>query len=205
VKTLNCQYFKDIFINVPLNKDLGVLEKQQYYINFCHKICEECVKRLHLECPNDIACPMCEATQDINYLTHTRWIFNMSISRGFKIQSFREFHDIYAGLQTSLQNNCGPSSSKRPSKPSPFMVLQCTFVEKGYVESLILQKFGIKEHMRVMICFSNIPNKVNNKNNDLQPFWEHPSYMEIWETIYDDPRIIPTLTQGMLLLNGSHI
>ena len=87
----------------------------------------------------------------------------MLISRGFKIQSFWEFHDIYAGLQTFLQNNCGPSSLKRPNKPSPFMVFQCTFVEKGYVESLILQKFGIKEHMRVMICFSNIPNKVNNK------------------------------------------
>ena len=26
VKTLNCQYFKDLFINVPLNKDLDVLE-----------------------------------------------------------------------------------------------------------------------------------------------------------------------------------
>jgi hypothetical protein len=205
VKTLNCQYFKDIFMNVPLNEDLVVLEKQQYYIKFCHKICEECLKRLHLECSNNIACPMCEATQDINYLTHTQWIFNMSISRGFKIQYFQEFHDIYGGLQAFLTNNCGPSPSKRASKPSPFLVLQCTFVEKGYVESSILQKFGIKESMHVIICYSNISNKVNNKNNDLQPFWEHPNYMENWEGIYDDPGIIPTLTQGTLILNGYDI
>jgi hypothetical protein len=46
VKTLNCLYFKDIFINVPLNEDLVVLEKQHYYIKFCYKICEECLKRL---------------------------------------------------------------------------------------------------------------------------------------------------------------
>ena len=56
--------------------------------------------------------------------------------------------------------------------------------------------------MRVMICYSNIPNKVNNKNNDLQPFWEHPNYMENWEEIYDNPEIISTLTQGTLILNG---
>ena len=58
------------------------------------------------------------------------------------------------------------------------MVLQCTFVDKGHFESLILQKFGIKESVRVMMCFSNILNRVNKKNNDLQPFWEHRSYME---------------------------
>jgi hypothetical protein len=89
VKTLSCQYFKDMFINIPLDEDLVVLEIQQYYISFCLKICEECLERLHLECSDHIACPICEETPDFNYLTHTRWIFNMSISKGFKIQNFQ--------------------------------------------------------------------------------------------------------------------
>jgi hypothetical protein len=37
-RTLDCQYFKELFLNVPLNEDLDVLEKQQYYIRFCHKV-----------------------------------------------------------------------------------------------------------------------------------------------------------------------
>jgi hypothetical protein len=85
------------------------------------------------------------------------------------------------------------------------MVLQCTFVHKGYVELSILLKFGIKEDMHVMICFSNIPNKVNKKNNDLQPFWGQPSYIKNWESIYDKPEIITTITKGMLILNGYDI
>jgi hypothetical protein len=80
VKTLNCQYFKNIFINILLNEDLVVFEKQQYYISFYDKVCEECLETLHLECPNYIICPTCEPKQDINYITHTKWIFNMSIS-----------------------------------------------------------------------------------------------------------------------------
>ena len=89
--------------------------------------------------------------------------------------------------------------------PKPFMVLQCSFVDKGYVEPLILQKFGIKVNMRVMISFSNIYNKVNKKNDDLLPFWKNPNYMENWESKYDNPEIIPTQTQGMLILNGYYV
>ena len=32
--------FKELFLNIPLNEDLDVLEKQQYYIRFWHKVCE---------------------------------------------------------------------------------------------------------------------------------------------------------------------
>ena len=46
------------------------------------------------------------------------------------------------------------------------MVLQCKFVDKKYVKSLIFQKFGINKSMHVMIYFFNIPNKVNKKSND---------------------------------------
>ena len=87
----------------------------------------------------------------------------MPISKGFKIHNFGQFHDINTALQTYLKNNLGPSSSTTPSKSSPFSILQGTFVEKELIESLVLQKFGIKGNMRVMISFSNVPNKVNNK------------------------------------------
>ena len=56
-----------------------------------------------------------------------------------------------------------------------------------------------------MISFSIILNKINNKNNNFQPFWEHPSYMENWRSIYKDRGLISTLIQGMFLLNGSYI
>jgi hypothetical protein len=37
-KSLDCQYFQKIFLNIPLKKDLDILDKQQYYIRFCHKV-----------------------------------------------------------------------------------------------------------------------------------------------------------------------
>jgi len=39
------------------------------------------------------------------------------------------------------------------------MVLQCKFICKGLVESETLKQFDIKEDMRVMISFSNVPNE----------------------------------------------
>jgi hypothetical protein len=35
---MDCQYFKELFLNIPLNEDLDSLEKQQYYISFSHKV-----------------------------------------------------------------------------------------------------------------------------------------------------------------------
>jgi hypothetical protein len=72
VNALSCEYFKDMFVIISLHEESIVLQKQQYYISFCQKISEECLERLHLECSDHIACPMCEATLDINYPTHTR-------------------------------------------------------------------------------------------------------------------------------------
>ena len=77
----------------------------------------------------------------------------MPISKVFRIHNFGQFHDIYNGLQNYLKNNCGPSSLSKPSKPFPFWVFQCTFVEKGHMESILLQKLDIKENMQIMICF----------------------------------------------------
>jgi hypothetical protein len=33
-----------------------------------------------------------------------------------------------------LNKNCGSSSFKKPNKPSLFMILECKFIDKGYVE-----------------------------------------------------------------------
>jgi hypothetical protein len=64
---------------------------------------------------------------------------------------------------------------------------------------------GVKVSMRVMISFSNISNKVNKGSNDLLPFWKNPNYMENWESKYENPKIIPTQTQCMLIVNGYDI
>jgi hypothetical protein len=119
VKIWDCQYFKDIFINIPLNEDLVVLEKQQYYISFCYKVCKECLETLHLKCPHYIKCPICEAKQDINYVIHIRWIFNMSTFQGFKIQIFHEFHDIYGSLQDFFRTIVDLHHQKDQVNPLP--------------------------------------------------------------------------------------
>jgi hypothetical protein len=56
-----------------------------------------------------------------------------------------------------------------------------------------------------MVCFFNIPSKVNKKSNNFQPFWEHLTYMENWKSVYDNPKIIPTQIEGILILNGFDI
>jgi hypothetical protein len=46
---------------------------------------------------------------------------------------------------------------------------------------------------------------VNKKSNDLLLFWERPNYIENWEIIYDNPKVIPTQPKGILILNGYDI
>jgi hypothetical protein len=70
-KTLDYSYFNKIFSNEPSNKNLDVLDKQQYYISYCHKVCEECLDILHLKCPSHIRCPICEVKQQIIYVVYT--------------------------------------------------------------------------------------------------------------------------------------
>jgi hypothetical protein len=66
-----------------------------------HKLLTQSLWRiwLYFECPNHITCSICKAKQDINYVTPTKWIFNMSISQEFKRKKFHVAHDIYGGLQ----------------------------------------------------------------------------------------------------------
>ena len=54
-KTLDCKYFENLFLNNSSNIELDILEKQHYYINFCHKLYED-----FLDYPNPLKCPLCD-------------------------------------------------------------------------------------------------------------------------------------------------
>jgi hypothetical protein len=42
-------------------------------------------------------------------------------------------------------------------------------------------------------------------SNDALSCFEHPNYMENWQSIYDNLGIIPTQTEGILILYGNDI
>ena len=54
--------------------NLDILNKQQYYVSFCHKICEDC-----LNYPNPMKCPVCESNHGMDFGIHTKWVFNLTI------------------------------------------------------------------------------------------------------------------------------
>ena len=80
--------------------ELDILNKQQYYVHFCHKLCEEC-----LNYPNSLKWPSCDDNQSIDFEIHTKWVFNLPISQEFKIQTLEEFHDVYKQFDTYMENN----------------------------------------------------------------------------------------------------
>ena len=57
-ENLGLPIFKGIISQYIFECRLGCFGKQQYYISFSHKVCEE-------------SCPIREAKQDINYVIHT--------------------------------------------------------------------------------------------------------------------------------------
>jgi hypothetical protein len=85
------------------------------------------------------------------------------------------------------------------------MVLLYKLINKECVKFLILQKFGIKESMQLMICLSNISNKEKRRIDGLLPIWEALNYIENWKSIYVNPGIIPIYSEGILILNGNDI
>jgi len=52
-KNLDCEYFQKIFVNNSTDIEIDILNKQQYYVSFCHKLCEE-----YLNYPNPMKCPL---------------------------------------------------------------------------------------------------------------------------------------------------
>ena len=113
-KSLDCPYFQEIFLNNSTDIDLDILSKQQYYVSFCHKLCEEC-----LNYPNDVKCPSCESNQRMDFGILTKWMFNLPILQGCKIQCLKEFHDVYGQYDKYLENYGDCMSSKTRLKPSP--------------------------------------------------------------------------------------
>jgi hypothetical protein len=51
--------------------------------------------------------------------------------------------------------------------------------------------------MEVMVCFSNIPNKIQKRSNGSLPFWKDPNFIENWQSIYGNLEIIPTQIEGL--------
>ena len=70
---------------------------------------------------------------------------------------------VYEQFHMYLENNGGCTSSKTRFERSLFMILHCKFEKQGLQEQLVLKEFGIKQNMRVMISFSNIPGEVKKK------------------------------------------
>ena len=141
-KTLQHAYFRNIFTNPSQRSELSILEKQQVYVNSCHRVCKVCLDKLVTENPNRICCPICTRKKDVDFSNHTKYVFDMSISQGFEIDSLMEFHDLFDNFTNFFKQS---SKSKKNNLVPPYVVFQSTFVQKGYFELLVLQKFKIQE------------------------------------------------------------
>jgi len=212
-KTLKCAYFKTIFEEKPYDDiEIEVCLKQQYFIHYCHKICSSCLDNLYVQNSTHIQCRECQE-ENIHDFSYCHELMNMWLCTSFNIHDFKEFHDIYKGFESHIiQEN--ELNLKKKMKSTPFMILQCKFIFRGFVEFEILRKFGIKEDMRVMISFSNVPNEYKNervykrknisKNSEPLPFWEDGQYSSEWKNYYSSD-LIKTQFEPLLVLNGNNI
>ena len=66
-KTLQRAYFWNIFTNPSQRSELSILEKQQVYVNLCHRVCKVCLDKLLVENPNRMCCPICTREKDVDY------------------------------------------------------------------------------------------------------------------------------------------
>ena len=85
----------------------------------------------------------------------TQYVFDMSISQDFEIDSLMEFHDLFDNFTSFLKQR---SKSQKKNLVTPYVVFLSTFVEKGYFELLLLQKFKIQIDMCIAIGYSSVPN-----------------------------------------------
>ena len=84
-------------------------------------------------------------------------------------------------------------------------ILNCLLGERGLEQQLVLKKFGIKQSMRVMISFSNIPGEAKKNEQGALPFWVDSSFSENWQDIYDNNKVFPTQNESLMILNGVDI
>ena len=129
----------------------------------------------------------------------TKFVFDMSISQGFEIDSLMEFHDLFDNFTSFLKQS---SKSQKKNLVTPYVVFHNTFVEKGYFELLVLQKFKIQIDMRIVIGYSSVP---NSKKKYQVSSWQNDNNKETYEDIYENKCIFPKTISAMLLLDGNYI
>ena len=151
-KTLEWQYFKNIFIDSSSRVNMEI-NKQQIYIHYCHKLCQECVQNF---------CYICEPAREPNFGMHTKFLFDTSIIIDIEIGRLEDFHQTFHGLGKFFKKKSEEKRNKK--KQTPYNILQCSFVRKGLLELSILEAFNIKIDMQVTISYSNIPQNVKNKD-----------------------------------------
>ena len=160
-----------------------------------------CLDKLVIENPNRICCPICTRKKNVDFSNHTKYVFDMSILQGFEIDSLMESHDLFDNFTSFLKQS---SKSKKKNLITLYVVFQSTFVEKGYFELLVLQKFKIQIDMHIVIGYSSVPNSQKKTDNQV-PFWQNDNYKETYEDIYENKCIFPKTTLVMLLLDGNYI
>ena len=99
-KTLKCDYFKTIFDDKPFDDiEIEVSSKQQYFINYCHKICPDCMNNLYIQ--NSTHNQYSECKEETIYdFSYCKELINMCLCTSFNIHDFKDFHDIYKGLES---------------------------------------------------------------------------------------------------------
>ena len=99
-----------------IDTNLDILNKQQYYVSFCHKLCEE-----YLNYSNLMKCLVCESNHDMDFGIHTKWMFSLPIFQECKIRCLQEFHDVYEQFNIYLANNKDRILSKIGFERSHFL------------------------------------------------------------------------------------
>ena len=117
-------------MNKTKNTNLKLLQKQQYYVHLCHKLCEGC-----LDGPP--VCPVCDTNKDTIIEKYRTWVFNFSLCQGIIIKSLEDFHNVYNKLLVFLAN--------KSKDGSPMTILNCKFETNSIHEKQILQKNWYKK------------------------------------------------------------
>ena len=143
-KYLKCDYFKIIFYDKPFEDiEIEVSSKQQYFIHYCHKICPDCMNNLYVQNSTHIQCSECEE-ETIYDFSYCKELMNMCLCTSFNIHDFKDFHDIYKGLESHIiQKN--ELNVFLKMKSTPFIIFQCKIIFKGFAELEILRNLVLKK------------------------------------------------------------
>ena len=93
-----------------------------------------------------------------------KYIFDTSITKDIEIWSLHNFHDNFQGLECVLQKR---SEKDKKNTFLSYKILQCTLVQKCYLELSILKQFDIKTDMRIIISYTSIPADFKKKKKTI--------------------------------------